>query len=168
MGAATESFRLFLCARCRRHVRICTSCDHGNRYCPPPRHCARMARRSSARAAEHRYRRTPNGRRNNNRRQKGFRLRRTESAAPQVTVTHQGSSEPLPLREQPSPTVPPPAPVPASEPPVGAAVRRGTGVRHKEEYRCAVCGRLLSPFSRSGPLVPMRRRHRRWRAREGP
>jgi len=80
------SARLYGCNRCRSLVIICRRCDRGHLYCPGG--CATQARRESLRRAGARYRRTPQGRRNNAARQSRFRARKRKK------VTHQGS---LPL-----------------------------------------------------------------------
>jgi hypothetical protein len=48
------SHRLFQCARCHSLVRICSSCDRGQRFCEFP--CAGQARRESTRRANKKYR----------------------------------------------------------------------------------------------------------------
>ena len=45
--------RLFLCARCRSAVTICSHCDRGQRYCSAD--CSRLARSCAQRAAAKRY-----------------------------------------------------------------------------------------------------------------
>jgi len=40
--------RLFLCARCRCQVLLCSHCDRGQRYCTPA--CSRQAREAAQRA----------------------------------------------------------------------------------------------------------------------
>ena len=79
-----ETHRLFLCARCRAPVRVCSGCDRGQRYCS--RDCAVVCRRESVRRAGRRYRRTPHGRRSGAERQRRWR----ERARRRENVTHQG------------------------------------------------------------------------------
>ena len=55
-----DDARLFLCARCRRQVLICSRCDRGQRYCGA--RCSGPARRESLRAAGRRYQQTRRGR----------------------------------------------------------------------------------------------------------
>lgn len=50
--------RIFECKRCKKEVVICTSCDHGNRYCRP---CAPVARAEKQRAAGRKYQGTDPG-----------------------------------------------------------------------------------------------------------
>lgn len=74
--------RLFLCARCRKQVRICRRCDRGQIYCPDG--CAKIARRHSLREAGRRYQQSRQGRFKQAERIRRFRLRKQN-------VTHQGS-----------------------------------------------------------------------------
>ena len=55
-----DDARLFLCARCRRQVLICSRCDRGQRYCGA--RCSGPARRESLRAAGRRYQHSRRGR----------------------------------------------------------------------------------------------------------
>ena len=64
-----ETYRLFNCVRCRKLVKICQKCDHGNQYC---RTCAPLARRDSLLRAGARYQRTERGRRNHAARQQRY------------------------------------------------------------------------------------------------
>ncbi len=115
--------RLYLCARCRRQVTICSHCDRGNIYCG--KSCADRARTLSLRAAGQRYQRTRRGRFKHAERQRRYRSR-------QKKVTHQGSpgpapDDPLATRSQAS------APIAITE---------------DEGIRCHFCGRPCSPFLR--------------------
>jgi hypothetical protein len=77
--------RLFLCARCRQQVVLCSRCDRGNRYCG--RACWRLSREAANREAGSRYQRSYRGRLAHARRAQRWRERRAQ--APQ-NVTHQG------------------------------------------------------------------------------
>ncbi len=77
--------RLFLCARCRVQVVLCSRCDHGNVYCSQD--CARTSRRASMRAAGQRYQTSRAGRFAHAERARRYRARRKN-------VTHQGSPAP--------------------------------------------------------------------------
>ena len=81
------SARLYLCARCRAQVLICSCCDRGNIYCE--RGCAAESRRTRQRASGQRYQRSLGGRRNHAARAKRYRARQNK-------VTHQGSPRPPP------------------------------------------------------------------------
>jgi hypothetical protein len=81
MTATRHFLRLFSCARCRKQVLICSTCDRGNIYCS--RACSHFSRQESVRQASRRYQRSPPGARNHARRQTAYRRR-------QKKVTHQG------------------------------------------------------------------------------
>lgn len=55
-----RSARLFLCARCRKQVLLCSHCDHGQRYCS--RACSSASRRGQRRQSSQRYQRSARGR----------------------------------------------------------------------------------------------------------
>jgi hypothetical protein len=57
---AEHPARLFVCARCRAQVLLCSRCDRGQRYCG--RDCSRAARQGSRREAAQRYQRSRAGR----------------------------------------------------------------------------------------------------------
>ena len=59
-GGAMDDTRLFLCARCRRQVLICSRCDRGQQYCGA--RCSGPARRESLRAEGRRYQHSRRGR----------------------------------------------------------------------------------------------------------
>jgi hypothetical protein len=90
--------RLFVCARCRTQVLLCSRCDRGQRYCG--RACSRAARLESRRAAGRRYQRSRAGRLAHAARSRLWRQRRHERASQELDgavinfVTHQGSSTP--------------------------------------------------------------------------
>ena len=52
--------RLYLCARCRVQVVLCSRCDRGNRYCG--RACRHQAREDARRQTAQRYQRSWHGR----------------------------------------------------------------------------------------------------------
>lgn len=74
--------RLFLCARCRVQVHICSPCDRGHIYCAGG--CAQISRCASVCEAGRRYQRTRKGRFAHAERARRYRRRRQN-------VTHQGS-----------------------------------------------------------------------------
>jgi hypothetical protein len=84
---ADATGRLFLCARCRAQVLICSCCDRGNIYCEQD--CAQRSRREAQREAGRRYQSTRQGRRKHAERARAYRAR-------QQKVTHQGSPRPPP------------------------------------------------------------------------
>jgi hypothetical protein len=75
--------RLFLCARCRVQVLICSRCDRGQVYCG--RGCSGPARQAAQRAAGRRYQASRPGRFAHAARARRYRAR-------QKIVTHQGSA----------------------------------------------------------------------------
>jgi hypothetical protein len=79
---ASDSARLYACARCRCHVVICRRCDRGNRYCRP---CAPIAFRESRRRAGAAYQQTERGKANHRVRQQLYMLGLDEEK-----MTHQG------------------------------------------------------------------------------
>ena len=74
--------RLFLCARCRVQVLICSVCDRGQIYCCGA--CSEFARHASICEAGRRYQRTRKGRFASAESSRRYRSR-------QKKVTHQGS-----------------------------------------------------------------------------
>ncbi|HOK12469.1 MAG TPA: hypothetical protein PK221_09365 [Ottowia sp.] len=86
--------RLYLCARCRIQVVLCSYCDRGNRYCG--RACRRLARAEARRQTVQRYQRSWRGRLAHAQRSRRWRQRRAAAAAGPGSsdahnVTHQGS-----------------------------------------------------------------------------
>jgi hypothetical protein len=91
--------RMFLCARCRVQVVLCSHCDRGNRYCG--RQCWRLAREAARRESARRYQRSWRGRLAHAERSRRWRQRRRARAdgghggsgsgdGLQHNVTHQG------------------------------------------------------------------------------
>lgn len=86
------SARLFLCARCRQQVLVCSQCDRGQRYCSAA--CSQATRRERQRQARRRYAQSRAGRFNNAERQSRFRQRKRErQALRSKRVTDQGSAD---------------------------------------------------------------------------
>jgi hypothetical protein len=87
--------RLYLCARCRVQVILCSRCDRGNRYCG--RQCRHQAREQARRQTAQRYQRSWRGRIAHAQRSRRWRQRRAGRDAACATgvdaqnVTHQGS-----------------------------------------------------------------------------
>jgi len=84
--------RLYLCARCRAQVVLCSRCDRGNRYCGRP--CRRQARAEARRQTVQRYQRSWRGRMAHAQRSRRWRQRRAAAAGrgeDAHNVTHQGS-----------------------------------------------------------------------------
>ena len=83
MAAREQTYRLYNCARCAEQVRICRGCDRGNQYCAGA--CAGLRRRESLRRAGERYQRSYRGAYAHAARQRAWRERQTQE------VTHHGS-----------------------------------------------------------------------------
>jgi hypothetical protein len=130
-------YRLFLCARCRRQVALCSDCDRGHRYCSAA--CSRTRRRESVRAAGRRYQATPEGRRRHAIRQARYRLRQATARLGPQGVTHHTPSEPGRSREL----------LPSRFPSAPVASRR---------VDCSLCGAPCRPYARLGPKQRARRR----------
>jgi hypothetical protein len=82
--------RLFLCARCRDQVLLCSDCDRGNRYCSSA--CANQARDAAQREAARRYQCSHRGRLAHAARSRRWRRgRQCEAQHEANNVTHQGS-----------------------------------------------------------------------------
>ena len=81
--------RLFLCARCRNQVLLCSHCDRGQRYCGSA--CSRQARGAAQRGAAQRYQRSRRGRMAHAARTRRWRGRRLAYRGSANSVTHQGS-----------------------------------------------------------------------------
>ena len=79
---AQLGFRRYQCQLCCVVCYICSSCDHGNRYCGAD--CAEAGRAVSMALAQQRYLQTFEGALNNSDRQERFRARQAEK------VTHHG------------------------------------------------------------------------------
>ena len=87
--------RLYLCARCRVQVILCSRCDRGNRYCG--RQCRHQSREQARRETAQRYQRSWHGRIAHAQRSRRWRQRRASRDAVGAAgvdahnVTHQGS-----------------------------------------------------------------------------
>ena len=79
--------RIFLCARCREQVCICSDCYRVQQYCGED--CAHTARRLSLKAAGRRYQSTRRGRSKHAERMRRYRAKKQ-------IVTHHSSPAPAP------------------------------------------------------------------------
>ena len=130
-----DDARLFVCARCRRQVLICSRCDRGQCYCGT--HCSKAARRTSVQAAGQRYQQTRRGRHAHAERQRRYRARCAQRSSHQE-VTHQGSA---PTRA-----------VATLAPHVQAASDESMTPSHQPfvQHHCHFCGRAVSLHVRLG------------------
>jgi len=89
--------RLYLCARCRAQVVLCSRCDRGNRYCGRP--CWHEARTEARPQTAQRYQRSRRGRIAHAQRSRRWRQRRAardaagDAGDDAHNVTHQGSQQ---------------------------------------------------------------------------
>ena len=159
-GGAMDDARLFLCARCKRQVLICSRCDRGQQYCGA--RCSGLARGESLRAAGRRYQHSRRGRHCHAERQRRYRRRCREGTGGEIVTHHGSASSPcggalalhrVAMREA-SPSMPP---KPAT---MRARAASGTSTRH-----CHFCARPLSEFVRLGWRRPPIRRRARSRTR---
>ncbi len=155
-----RSARLFLCARCRDQVLLCSHCDHGQLYCG--RTCSAAARQDRRRETAQRYQRSRGGRLKHAARSACWRTRQgsrcqVDTGDDANKVTHQGcphshGGASLVACDTPSPielcvptaAVTGDAPAPAPEPAAVVAV-----------LVCRRCTHALLPFVR---LERLRRR----------
>jgi len=154
---------MFLCARCRTRVVLCSRCDRGNRYCGPA--CWRLARNAARRETARRYQRSRRGRLTHAARSRRWRQRHavncrgkgdtdtdTGVGVGAHNVTHQGSrtgvaAAPLAACTNATATStastmpsPPSVPPPAQEPLV------------TQPWHCRRCGREQPAWLRQGFL----------------
>ncbi len=166
-SGALTSHRLFQCLRCHSRVRICTSCDRGQRFCPSP--CAAQARRESTRRANKKYRESSKGRRRNRLRQR--RYRKAQSITKQIaSVTHQGSTNSPSQRQQNTVTRTEEAQEGLKEKTDAineTQDRKKTASKEAPEgdsgYPCDFCHRLCGHFARRRFLPPPKRSQQRGR-----
>jgi len=161
--------RLYLCARCRVQVVLCSRCDRGNRYCGTL--CRRQSRQEARSQTAQRYQRSWHGRIAHAQRSRRWRQRRAARAAAgdagdyAHNVTHQGSqqgvaSAPLVAWTHDSATVAladTAADITAPSAPQELAIATAT-----TGWTCRRCGERQPAALRLGFLrhgVPARRRH---------
>jgi hypothetical protein len=166
MRASEQTYRLYSCERCAEQVRICRGCDRGNRYCAGE--CAGVRRRESLRRAARRYQGSYRGAYAHAARQRAWRERQTQE------VTHQGSLLSLDtlivaVSSTQTTTQGTHADIASVEPRTqahsGGELAITLALAHPRRHarwpahrtavprlRCSVCGGLLPPFARLGPL----------------
>lgn len=124
--------RLFLCARCRCQVVICSRCDRGQIYCGPG--CAQEARRCNQRKARARYQASVRGRKMHAQRSGRYRARHRR-------VTDQGSVRSGTLSQRPAPAVV-----------AAAAVLPAFAISPLRRTSCHCCGNPVSVFLRQSHI----------------
>jgi hypothetical protein len=159
--------RLYLCARCRIQVVLCSRCDRGNRYCG--RACRHQAREDARRQTAQRYQRSWHGRMAHAQRSRRWRQRRAAAAgrgSDVHNVTHQGSQPGVraaPLAAWTHDTA-------STDPHTTAAASAPQHIAAQTCWYCRRCGtsqpaRVRQGFLRHGPRavagswVLSRRRH---------
>ena len=117
-----DSYRMFLCALCRKQTRICRSCDRGHRYCSTE--CSQKARQASVTAARIQYRQTDKGKKKHAERQRAYRARKKQR--PPETVPTSGKGNANPVAE--------PATQPATPlPPASHSKQPAAGIRRQQQ-----------------------------------
>jgi len=151
--------RLFLCARCRDQVLLCSHCDRGQQYCS--RACSRVSRRERRRETAQRYQSSRCGRLKHAARTARWRDRRRSLREGGNKVTHQGCSvahadASLPVCDIPS----------GGELTISTESRTDTAIASAgtvpfAAWVCRRCAQRLLPHVRQGWLRPssVRRRH---------
>lgn len=164
--SAHRSARLFLCARCRDQVLLCSHCDRGQQYCG--RACANASRRERRQDSAERYQRSLRGRRMHAARAACWRRRRRalrQHVAPGDThkVTHQGcldAGAQASLLACEIPTACEPIAIVESIQESAPAPPARAGTAAFSALSCRRCAQPLLPHVRQGYLRPSNaRRH---------
>jgi hypothetical protein len=150
--------RLFLCARCRDQVLLCSHCDRGQQYCS--RTCSSVSRRERRRQTAQRYQSSRGGQLKHAARSACWRQRRRSLRQAIVDinkVTHQGcpvapADASLLACQTPSPCEAHEASVDTSSASNTAAASAGTAVM--AALVCRRCTHRLLPHVRQGFLRP--------------
>jgi hypothetical protein len=167
MKASEQTYRLYNCARCAQQVHICRECDRGNQYCAGE--CAQIRRRESLRRAGERYQGSYRGAYAHAARQRAWRERQTQevthhgSLYSMVSVTVAGSSTQTTIEQGTHVDTVAVKPRTQAHSSCEIAVMleqadlrlHTRGAAHDAgmlRLRCSVCGRVLPPFARLGPL----------------
>lgn len=150
--------RMFLCARCREPVVLCSRCDRGQRYCGQV--CSRAARKDFQRDAGRRYQSGSAGRVKHAERSRRWRERQEEQCAGgsegSGTVTHHGLLQGLTG-----------APGLSSDT-KDSAVPINPGATAQAQWLCPQCAAALQPWVRQGFLRRRRAATGRRLTRAGP
>jgi hypothetical protein len=163
MAASEQTYRLYNCARCAQQVHICRECDRGNQYCAGE--CAQIRRHESVRRAGRRYQGSYRGACAHAARQRAWRERQTQevthhgSLPSAVSVTVASTSTQTTIEQGSH------VDIAAIEPRTQAQLaitleladahtHTGWPAHRKAvpRLRCSICGRVLPPFARLGPL----------------
>ena len=154
--AMDRSARLFLCARCRDQVLLCSHCDRGQQYCG--RACSSVSRRERRRETADRYQSSCGGRLKHAARSARWRQRRRSPRQADAgididvdKVTHQGcldapADASLPACAPPSVS----EAFIATDPVAGAPAVASAGAVESVRLLCRRCGHPLRPHVRQG------------------
>jgi hypothetical protein len=148
---------LFICARCRQQVLLCSRCDRGQRYCS--RACSRAARLDARREAARRYQRSRAGRMAHAARSRRWRqrLREREQASREAAAVDGGITNFVTHQGWPAPAVDAPLPLVDEHRAVATGALTSTSAT-----QCRRCAAPLGFWTRQGFL---RHGMRRWPAR---
>lgn len=165
MKASEQTYRLYNCARCAQQVRICRECDRGNQYCAGE--CAQIRRRESLHRAARRYQSSYRGACAHAARQRAWRGRQTQevthhgSLSSALSVTVASSSTQTTIEQATYVDIAAVKPQAQSSYELAITLEfadlrmHARGAAHcagMPRLRCSVCGRVLLPFARLGPL----------------
>lgn len=165
MKASEQTYRLYNCARCAQQVHICRECDRGNQYCAGE--CAQIRRRESLRRAGRRYQGSYRGACAHAARQRAWRERQTQevthhgSLPSAVSLTVASTSTQTTIEQGTYVDIAAVEPQAHSGRELAVTLERTDLRRHARgathcagmpRLRCSVCGRVLPPFARLGPL----------------
>ncbi len=161
-----RSARLFLCARCRDQVLLCSHCDRGQQYCG--RTCSGICRRERRRETARRYQSSARGQLKHAARTARWRERQRRSLRAVVAdgaankVTHQGCADGGVHAPLIGCDPPPAAEANTDTASLGEGAPSRTGPTSFAPLRCRRCSQLLLPHVRLGY-----RRHASPRQRTG-
>ncbi len=161
-----RSARLFLCARCRDQVLLCSHCDRGQQYCS--RACSSVSRRARRRETAERYQSSRGGQlkhaaRSARWRQRRRSLRQVNAGMGIDKVTHQGcldapADASLPACDTPS--VSADSIDSESSADATAMAMASAGAAALATLVCRRCGHPLRPHVRQGHWHPKSARSR--------
>ena len=159
-----RSARLFLCARCRDQVLLCSHCDHGQQYCSQA--CSSDSRRERRRETAERYQSSRGGQlkhaaRSARWRQRRRSLRQADAGMDIDKVTHQGCPDApadvsLPACDTPSTS----EDSIDTESSAADSAAASAGAVGSAGLVCRRCGHPLRPHVRQGHWRPFSARSR--------
>ena len=151
--------RLFLCARCRDQVLLCSHCDRGQQYCS--RACSSVSRRERRRQTARLYQGSRCGRLKHAARTARWRQRRRSLRHRINKVTHQGCSVAHADASLPACDIPSAGEFTIGTEPTTDTVLASAGTAPFAALVCRRCAHRLLPHMRLGWLRPNSERRRR-------